>query len=119
MRLWTNASLHQPPLCARRKLPGKSAAVPLEEARSSSLGWEARAKVRRIVTSCSSVRVGAAVPQKSGCPRYWKACGRACWPRRLRLKSLAALVDESLDAVQIATSASDFRGCRPYLRQHI
>jgi hypothetical protein len=52
-------------------------AVPLDEARSSSLGCEARAKARRIVTSSSSVRVGAAVPQKSGCLRYWKVCGRA------------------------------------------
>ena len=73
---WTNASLHQPPLYARRKPPARSAVVPLEEARSSSLGWEARAKAQRIVTSSSSVRVGAAVPPKSGCLRYWKACGR-------------------------------------------
>src|SRR6202051_213698 len=73
---WTNASLHQPPLYARRKLPARSAVVPLEEARSSSLVWEARAKAQRIVTSSSSVRVGAAVPPKSGCLRYWKACGR-------------------------------------------
>ena len=29
-------------------------------------------------TSSSSIRVGAAVPQKSGCLRYWKACGRVC-----------------------------------------
>jgi hypothetical protein len=32
--------------------------------------------VRGIGTSSSSVRVGAAVPPKSGCLRYWKACGR-------------------------------------------
>src|SRR5580692_5213039 len=73
---WTNASLHQPPLYARRKLPARSAVVPLEEARSSSSRWEARAKAQRIATSSSSVRVGAAVPPKSGCVRYWKACGR-------------------------------------------
>src|SRR3984957_2254237 len=71
----TNASLHQTPLYARRKPPVRSGVVPLKEARSSSLGWEARAKAQRIVTSFSSVRVGAAVPPKSGCVRYWKACG--------------------------------------------
>src|ERR1700722_6993856 len=97
---WTNASLHQPPLYARRKPPARLAVVPLEEARSSSLGWEARAKAQRIVTSSSSVRVGAAVRQKSGCLRYWKACGRVRWPRRKRLRKLAALVDESVDAVK-------------------
>src|SRR5256885_12779179 len=73
---WTNASLHHPPLYARQKPPARSSVVPLEEARSSSLSWEARAKAQRIVTSSSSVRVGAAVPPKSGCLRYWKACGR-------------------------------------------
>src|ERR1700720_4289432 len=72
---WTNASLHQPPLYARQKPQARSAVVPLEEARSSSLGWEARPKAQRIVTSSSSVRVGAAVLPKSGCLRYWKACG--------------------------------------------
>src|ERR1700693_2987741 len=76
MLLRTNASLHHPPLYARRKPPARSAVVLLEGARSSSLGWGARAKARRIVTSSSSVRVGAAVPPKSGYPRYWKACGR-------------------------------------------
>ena len=70
------ASLHQPPLYARLKLPARSAVAPLEEARSSSSRWEARAKAQRIATSSSSVRVGAAVPPKSGCVRYWKACGR-------------------------------------------
>src|SRR6202035_2205259 len=73
---WTNASLHQPPLYARRKPPARSVVVPSGETRSSSLGWGARAKARRIVTSSSSVRVGAAVPPKSGFLRYWKACGR-------------------------------------------
>ena len=73
---WRNASLHQPPFYARRKPPARSAAVPLKKARSSSLGWEARAKAQRIATSSSSVRVGAAVPPRSGCVRYWKACGR-------------------------------------------
>jgi hypothetical protein len=33
---------------------------------------------QRIVTSSASVRVGVAVPQRSGCQRYWKACGRVC-----------------------------------------
>jgi hypothetical protein len=94
---WTNASLHQPPLYARRKPPARSAVVPLEEARSSTLGWEARAKARRIVTSSSSVRVGAAVPPKSGCLRYWKACGRVSQLRCMSLKkNLAALIDQSL-----------------------
>src|ERR1700733_11624612 len=91
---WANACLHQPPLCARRKPPARSAVVPLEEARSSSLGWEARAKAQRIVTSSSSVRVGAAVPPKSGCLRYWQACGRVCWVRCMSLKKLATLIDE-------------------------
>ena len=45
--------LHRPPLYARRKPLARSAVVPLEEARSSSLGWEARAKAQRIVTSSS------------------------------------------------------------------
>ena len=75
-----------PPLYARRKPPARSAVVPLEEARSSSLGWEARAKAQRIVTSSSSVRVGAAVPPKSGCLRYWKACGRVSQLRCMSLK---------------------------------
>src|ERR1700745_3580004 len=97
---WTNASLHQPPFYARRKPPARSAVVPLEEARSSSLSWEARAKAQRIVTSSSRVRVGAAVPPKTGCLRYWKACGRVYWPRRRRLRNLAALVDEPMDAVR-------------------
>src|SRR6266403_275763 len=93
----TNASLHQPPLYARRKPPERSAVVPLEEARSSSLGWEARAKAQRIVTSSSSVRVGAAVPPKSGCLRYWKACGRVSQLRCMSLKeNLAALIDQFL-----------------------
>src|SRR5580700_10960262 len=90
----TNASLHQTPLYARRKPPVRSGVVPLKEARSSSLGWEARAKAQRIVTSFSSVRVGAAVPPKSGCVRYWKACGRASQLRRMSLKKLAALKGE-------------------------
>src|SRR5271170_940099 len=82
----TNASLHQPPLYGRRKPPARSAVVPLEKVRSSSLGWEARAKAQRIVTSYSSVRVGAAVPPKSGCLRYWKACGRVSQLRCVSLK---------------------------------
>src|ERR1700689_123073 len=93
---WTNASLHQPPLCARRKPLARSAVVPLEEARSSPLGWEARAKAQRIVTSSSSVRVGAAVPPKSGCLRYWKECGRASQRRCMSLKKLADLIDQFL-----------------------
>src|SRR5580658_3259495 len=83
---WTNASLHQLPFYARRKPPARSAVVPLEEARSSSLGWEARAKAQRIVTSSSSVRVGAAAPPKSGCLRYWKECGRVPQLRCISLK---------------------------------
>src|SRR6266403_5742932 len=98
---WTNASLHHPPLYARRKPPARSPVVPLEEARSSSLSWEARAKAQRIVISSFSVRVGVAVPQKSGCLRYWKACGRVYWPRCRRLRNLAGLVDESVDTAQI------------------
>src|ERR1700691_4679580 len=98
MLLWTNASLRRTPLFARRKLLERSAGVPFEEGRYSSWGWEARAKVRQIVISSSSVRVGAAVPQRSGCLRYWKACGRVWWLRWLRLKNLAALVDEFLSA---------------------
>jgi hypothetical protein len=94
MRPWTNASLHQPPLYARRKPLARSAVVPLEEARSSSLVWEARAKAQRIATSSSSVRVGAAVPPKSGYPRYWKACGGVCQIRCAILKKLATLIDE-------------------------
>src|SRR5271154_3165721 len=89
----TNACLHQPPLYARRKPPARSAVVPLEEAPSSSLSWEARAKAQRIVTSSSSVRVGAAVPQKSGCLRYWKACGRVSQLRCMSLKILAMPID--------------------------
>src|ERR1700719_1532818 len=85
---WTNASLHHPPLYARRKSPARSAVVPLEEARSLSWGWEARAKAQRIVTWSSSARVGAAVPPKSGCLRYWKACGRVCQPRCMSLKGV-------------------------------
>src|ERR1700686_744055 len=83
---WTNASLHQPTLYARRKPPVRSAVAPLEEARSSSLSWEERAKAQRIVTSSSSVRVGAAVPPKTGCLRYWKACGRVSQLRCMSLK---------------------------------
>jgi hypothetical protein len=56
----------------------KTDVAPLREARFSSLGWEARVKVRRIVTSSSSVRGGVAVPQKSGCLRFCKAYGRVC-----------------------------------------
>src|SRR6202035_5266794 len=70
-----NVSLRQPTLYARRRPPARSAVVPLEKAHSSSLNWEARAKAQRIVTSSFSVRVGATVPPKSGCVRYWKACG--------------------------------------------
>src|ERR1700720_4712108 len=81
-----NASLHHPPFYARRKPPARSAVVRLEEARSSSLSWEARAKAQRIVTSSSSVRVGAAVPPKTGCLRYWKACGRVSQLRCMSLK---------------------------------
>src|SRR5580704_14846025 len=84
----TNASLHQAPLYARRRPPARSAVVPLDEARSSSLSWEARAKAQRIVTSSSSVRVGAAVPPKSGCLRYWKACGHVSQPRCMSLKGV-------------------------------
>jgi hypothetical protein len=65
---------------------GEVGGVPLEEARSSSLSWEAQAKAQRIVTSSSSVRVGAAVPPKSGCLRYWKACGRVSQLRCMSLK---------------------------------
>jgi hypothetical protein len=65
---------------------GEVGGCPFGRARSSSLGWEARAKAQRIVTSSSSVRVGAAVPPKSGCLRYWKACGRVSQLRCMSLK---------------------------------
>jgi len=49
------------------------------------------------VTSSSSVRVGAAVPPKSGCLRYWKACGRVSQLSCMSLKkNLAALIDQFL-----------------------
>ena len=86
--LWTNASLHLQPFYARRKPPARSAAALSKKARSSSLVWEARAKAQRIVTSSSSVRVGAAVPPKSGYQRFWKACGGVS---QLRCKSLRTL----------------------------
>src|ERR1700730_13360682 len=105
----TNSSLHQPLLYARRKPPAGSAVSPLEEARSSSLGWEARAKALRIVTSSSSVRVGAAVPPKSGCLRYWRACGRVYWPRSRCPRDLAALVHKSVDAVQMTAANRNSR----------
>src|SRR3984957_20218069 len=111
----TNVSLHQPPLYARRKPPARSAVVPSEETRSSSLGWEARAKVRRIVTSSSSVRVGAAVPPKSGFLRYWKACGGVRQVRCMSPKKLATLIDE----FQSASRQSDGglrRGASPIKR---
>ena len=77
---------------------GDVGSCPLEEARSSSSSWEARAKAQRIVTSSSSVRVGAAAPPKSGCLRYWKVCGRVSQLRYMSLKkasrpSLAARRD--------------------------
>ena len=83
---WTNASSHCPPLYARRKPPARSAGVPLEEARSSSSSWEARANARRIVTFSFSVRVGAVVRPKSGCLRCWKACGRVSQLRCVSVK---------------------------------
>ena len=118
---WTNASLYQPPLYAKRKPPARSAVVPLEEARSSPLGWEARAKAQRIVTSSSSVRVGAAVPPKSGCLRYWKACGRVSQLRCMSLKkNLAALIDQFLFQAFLAIThqpSSPRRFFRPTLPQ--
>jgi len=75
---WMNVCLHQPRLYARRKSRERSVAVPSREARSSFSGWEERAKVQGIVTWSSSVRLGAAVLQKSGCLRSSKACGRVC-----------------------------------------
>jgi hypothetical protein len=84
-----------PPLYARRKPPARSAVVPLEEARSSSLGWEARAEAQRIVTSSSSVRVGAAVPPKSGCLRYWKACGRVSQLRNCPYRQIGSNVSSN------------------------
>jgi hypothetical protein len=58
----------------------------------------AKPAAQRIVTSSSSVRVGAAVPPKSGCLRYWKACGRVSQLRCMSLKNLAALIDQFLTA---------------------
>src|SRR5580693_5530840 len=96
----TNASLRQPTLYARRKPPERSVVVPLEKARSSSLSWEARAKAQRIVTSSFSVRVGATVPPKSGCVRYWKACGRASQLRCMSLKYASATQEPSARVCQ-------------------
>src|ERR1700728_1991484 len=104
MRLWTNACLHQRPSCARRKPPERSVVVPFGPARSSFSGWEVQVKVRRIVTSSSSVGAGAAVLQKSGFLHCCKACGRVCRLRCLRLKNLAALVNEFLGAMNAANS---------------
>src|SRR6478609_1644803 len=115
---WTNASLHQPPLYARRKPLARSAVVPLEEARSSSLSWEARAKAQRIVISSSSVRVGAAVPPKSGCLRYWKECGRASQLRCASLKkNLAALIDQFL-TVAVRLSRTSPKSQPPKSTEH-
>ena len=75
-----------PTVVPQAKTSGEVGGCPLGEARSSSLSWKARAKARRIVTSSSSVRVGAAVPPKSGCLRYWKACGRVSQLRCMSLK---------------------------------
>jgi hypothetical protein len=46
------------------------------------------------VTSSSSVRVGAAVPPKSGCLRYWKACGRVSQLRCIIELAISSLVRE-------------------------
>jgi hypothetical protein len=83
------------------KTSGEVGGCPFRRGSLFILGREAQVRVQRIVISSSSVRAGAAVPPKSGCLRYWKACGRACRRRRLRLKNRAAPVDESLDAVLI------------------
>src|ERR1700722_4062142 len=85
---WTNVCSHRTTLYARRNSPARSAVVPLEGVHSSSLSWEARAKAQRIVTSSSSVRVGAAVRPKSGCLRYWKASGRVSQLRCMNLKGV-------------------------------
>src|ERR1700731_2279661 len=102
----TNASLRQPTLYARRRPPARSAVVPLEKARSSSLSWEARAKAQRIVTSSSSVRVGATVPPKSGCVRYWKACGRVSQLHCNQEKNMTAQSDLKAVDRNLATSLS-------------
>ena len=62
--------------CTQAKTSGEVGGCPFRRGSLFILvGWEARAKVQRIVTSSSSVRVGAAVPPKSGCLRYWSgAC---------------------------------------------
>jgi hypothetical protein len=94
--------LFTPPTVVRQaKTSGEVAGCPFRRGSLFTLSWEARAKAQRIVISSFSVRVGVAVPQKSGCLRYWKACGRVYWPRCRRLRNLAALVDEPMDAVRI------------------
>ena len=63
------------------KTSGEVAGCPFKKARSSSSACEARGRAQRIVTSSSSIRVGAVVLPKSGCLRCWEACGRVCWVR--------------------------------------
>jgi hypothetical protein len=66
-----------PPIVVHQaKTSGEVGGCPFRRGSLFILEWEAQAKVRQIVTSSSSVRVGAAVPPKTGCLRYWKACGR-------------------------------------------
>ena len=67
-----------PTLLRQAKTSGEVGGCPFRRGSLFILELEARAKAQRIVTSSSSVRVGAAVPPKSGCLRYWKACGRVC-----------------------------------------
>ena len=62
--------LHQPPLYARRKPPARSAVVPLEEARSSSLSWESSSK-------------GAANRDLVFLSQSWSHCPAEKWVRAL------------------------------------
>src|SRR6202043_3884696 len=51
---------------AQRQPSARSAVVPLEEARSSSLGWKARAKAQRIVTSSAQSELEPLTRRKVG-----------------------------------------------------
>jgi hypothetical protein len=54
------------------------------------------------------VRVGAAVQPKSGCLRYWKACGRVSQLRCMSLKNLATLIDGNNTGTTLIQSLQPF-----------
>ena len=65
-------------------------------------------ETQQIVTTFSSVKVGAAGPPKSGCRRYWKACGRGPQLRCMSLKKrLATLIDYSNARVRCGPKRSE------------